>query len=149
MLVDNADVAMLSGFTLHRMGDYAKAERGRFSIGVHRLIAGAAPGELVDHANGNGLDNRTANLRITNSSGNGANRGADKRRLGTSSLHKGVSRKRGRWAAYIHVSGKTRYLGTFDTEDEAALGYNAAALDSWGEMARLNIVGGDALCLPD
>jgi NADP-dependent 3-hydroxy acid dehydrogenase YdfG len=54
-----------------------------------------------------------------------------------------VSRKRNRWAAYIHHHGKTRYLGVFDTEDQAAEAYNAAALATWGELARLNIVGGD------
>ena len=144
MLVDAADVALLSGFKLHQMGRYAKAERGSLVINVHRLIAGAGPSEIVDHANGDGLDNRAANLRITSRSGNGANRGPDKRRYGTSSRHKGVYRKRSRWAAGIHIDGKSYFLGSFETEDQAAEAYNVAALKAWGEMARLNIVGGDA-----
>jgi hypothetical protein len=49
---------------------------------------------------------------------------------------------------YVHVEGKTRYLGSFKNEDEAAVAYNAAALKTWGEFARLNDVtprlGGDA-----
>lgn len=150
MLVDNADVAMLSGFTLQLVmgGTYVRADRGSFLIYVHRLIAGAAPEEIVDHINGDGLDNRTANLRITNKSGNGANRGANRRSTGTTSKHKGVvrkERKRGvRWMAYIHSNKKTRYLGTYDTEDEAGAAYNAAALEQFGEMARLNIIEGEA-----
>lgn len=155
MLIDNADAAMLSGFTLQEQhlpdgSIYVNADRGAFRISVHRLIAGAGPDEIVDHANMNPLDNRTANLRRTNKSGNGANRGADRRRLGTTSRHKGVVRKPDkadgsqRWYAYIHVDGKTRYLGSHPTEDKAAAAYNAAALEAWGEMARLNIIGGDA-----
>ena len=153
MLVDAADVALLSGFTIQVSGGpkgypYARADRGKLQILVHRLIAGAGPEDIVDHFNQNTLDNRTANLRITDRQGNAANRGADRRRLGTSSRHKGVVRKEKkmgtRWMAYIHVNGKTNYLGTYDTEDEAAQVYNQAALAAWGEMARLNIIGGDA-----
>ncbi len=44
-----------------------------------------------------------------------------------------------KWAA--HCDTDVRF---FDTEDEAAEVYNRAALEAWGEMARLNITGGDA-----
>jgi hypothetical protein len=150
MLVDNADVALLSGFGLVWDGrnGYVRAIRGKYEISVHRLIAGAGPKDIVDHANMNTLDNRTANLRLTDKSGNGANRGADRRRAGKTSRYKGVVRKvrtnGEKWEAYIHVRGKTRRIGQFDTEDEAGIAYNEAALEAWGEMARLNIIGGDA-----
>lgn len=149
MLVDNADVAMLSGFRLVRgTNGYIRAMRGKYDILVHRLIAGAGPQDIVDHANMNLLDNRTSNLRLTDKSGNGANRGADRRRAGKSSRYKGVVRKKrtngDKWEAYIHVRGKTRRIGQFNTEDLAAEAYNVAALEAWGEMARLNILGGDA-----
>lgn len=116
------------------------AHRSRFSVYLHRLIIGAGSGDLVDHINRNPLDNRTANLRLATRSQNAANRGADRRRNGTTSRHKGVSfnKARGKWCAYIHVDGKTRSLGRFEAEDDAARAYNKAAVEAWGEFARLN-----------
>jgi hypothetical protein len=147
-VVDRADLDLLAGLTWRRLGNgYAMAQRWSFTIYMHRLVAGAGPEERVDHANGDPLDNRSCNLRIASASQNGANRGADRRRAGTTSVHKGVSwvKSRNKWAAYIHVDGKTRYLGRYHSEDEAALAYNAAAIEAWGEFARLNDVEGRAV----
>lgn len=141
--IDRADVDLVSGFDWHLVGDgYVAATRGRMFIYLHRLIAGAGPDELVDHANQDHLDNRSCNLRIATKSQNGANRGPDRRRLGTSSRHKGVSwaKSRNCWRAYIHIDGRTRFLGSFTDEEDAARAYNAAALEAWGEFARLNDV---------
>lgn len=146
-LIDWADEELCRGFPWHQTAaGYVQAQRGNLYLYLHRLIAGAGPDELVDHINQDPLDNRTCNLRIATKGENAANRGADRRRLGTSSRHKGVSWRKNRncWGAYIHVDGKTRYLGSFVTEEEAAQAYNAAALATWGAFARLNDVGGDA-----
>jgi hypothetical protein len=96
----------------------------------------------VDHENHDPLDNRTSNLRVCSQSQNGANRGPDRRRAGTSSKYKGVSwsKSKNRWVAYIHVNGRTRYLGRSADEIEAARMYDRAALATWGEFARLNNV---------
>lgn len=58
------------------------------------------------------------------------------------SAYKGVSlcRRTGRWRAQIWVGGRHRHLGRFDTEEAAAAAYNAAAIEVWGDHARLNIV---------
>lgn len=143
-LIDRADLELITGFEWYLTSNgYVATQRGSLIILLHRLIAGAGPDEVVDHHNMDTLDNRSCNLRRCSHSQNGANRGADRRRLGTTSRHKGVSwqQDRQRWVAYIHVNGKTRFLGRFKTEESAALAYNEAAIDAWGDFARLNELG--------
>ena len=147
-IVDKADEALVAGWAWRLLGNgYVCAQRGKILMYLHRLIAGAGPDELVDHWNQDPLDNRAVNLRVCSRSQNGANRQPDRRRGGTSSRHKGVSwdKTRDRWAAYIHIDGKTRGLGRFHTEREAAEAYNAAAITAWGEFARLNDLDGGPL----
>ena len=147
-LVDKADEALVIGWRWRLLNTgYVQAQRGEMYVYLHRLIAGAGPGADVDHWNQDKLDNRSVNLRLCSRQQNSANRQPDRRRLGTSSRHKGVcwDKSRERWAAYIHVNGKTRGLGRFDNEDEAALAYNAAALAAWGQFARLNDLNGGPL----
>lgn len=141
--VDKADETLVAGFNWHRSPKgYIYADRNRLRIALHRLIAGAGEGELVDHQNGDPSDNRTCNLRIASSSQNGANRGADRRRAGKTSHFKGVSwsKTKNRWLVYVHFQGRTRYVGRSLDETEAARMYNAAARQIWGEFARLNDV---------
>lgn len=143
-IIDKVDADLVAGFVWRRnpTTGYVWTERGKLTLYLHRLIAGAGPSEVVDHANGDQLDNRGANLRIATRSQNGANRGPDRRKYGTTSDYKGVSwdKRRKKWSAYVHVNGRTRGLGRFDDEHEAARAYNAAALEAWGEFARLNII---------
>jgi hypothetical protein len=125
-IIDAADEALVGGFRwkLQRHGDllYAHAWHRKLSLLMHRLVIGAGQGELVDHRNRNGLDNRRRNLRIATSSQNGGNRIADRRKAPKTSHYKGVywDKSRSRWMAVIHVNGHSRSLGRFDVEDEAA-----------------------------
>lgn len=101
---------------------------------MHTLLTGW---KLVDHINRDGLDNRRSNLRPANTSQNMANSAL--RRDSTSGF-KGVtwdgqSRK---WRAQITAFGKHRTLGAFDDPVEAAQAYDAAALELFGEFARVN-----------
>lgn len=106
---------------------------------MHRVILGIAPEDTrhVDHINGNGLDNRKENLRLANHSQNGGN--SRKREHGTSQ-YKGVywSKPRQKWQAQIHINQRNTGLGRFDDEVEAAKAYDNAAIEHFGEFARLN-----------
>lgn len=66
-----------------------------------------------------------------------------KKRHVTSSEYRGVSysKSEGKWRAGIEVEGHSINLGSFETEDEAALAYNRAARKHFGEMAYQNRIG--------
>lgn len=103
---------------------------------LHRIITGAGNGQQVDHRNHNGLDNRNCNLRICTQSQNQAN----KRKSYGRNRFKGViqSGKSGKWIARIGVNKKKYIIGRFDSEVDAALAYDAAAIKHFGEFACLN-----------
>lgn len=123
---------------LRTNGPYAKThtyqDGRRVGLAMHVLIMGQVG---VDHIDGNGLNNRRSNLRPATISQNGANR---RKQAGTSSVFKGVcwNKRRKKWSATIRYDGKTRSLGYFVNEEDAARAYDAAALATWGEYARPN-----------
>lgn len=109
---------------------------GHKLVYLHRLIAGAKRGEVVDHINGDTLDNRRENLRIVTQSQNCQNK---RKKHNSSSRFKGVTRRGDKWsAAYKSSDGKHVYLGTFETEEGAARAYDEAAARDFGKHARLN-----------
>jgi len=93
---------------------------------IHRLIfPDIKSSETVDHVDGNGLDNRRKMLKVCSQRENVV---SGLKRLKQTSKYPGVCLKpSGRWCAQIHVSGDTRYLGTFDDEEVAAEAYRKAA----------------------
>lgn len=99
------------------------------TILMHGLILGC---KGVDHKDGNGLNNRRENLRPATKSQNAVN---SKRREATSP-YRGVvwDRHRQKWAAYIRVNGKSRNLGRYETEIEAANAYRQEAVKVYGEF---------------
>ena len=113
-----------------------KWSRGK-NISMHRDILQALPGEMVDHINGNGLDNRKENLRMCNKAQNRINSGLQKN---NTSGYKGVylqctSKK---YIAHITVNKKCVHLGIFEDPIEAALSYDEAARKYHGIFARTN-----------
>lgn len=106
---------------------------------MHRLLLEARAGIHVDHIDHDGLNNRRSNLRAATHSQNQHNR----RPIGGRSPYKGVtwdsSKKRNkRWAVRINIHGRVVNIGRFATELEAALAYDAAASEAFGEFALLN-----------
>lgn len=100
----------------------------------HRIVwlleYGEWPSGSLDHINGVRHDNRPSNLRICTLSQNQANR-----RPRSGYAYKGVTReKSGKWKAQIGNKG----VGSYDSAEEAARAYDAAALETYGEFARIN-----------
>lgn len=94
----------------------------------------------MDHIDGDKLNNRMANLRLSDRTMNLGN--VAKRRGPFTSRFKGVRyhRKTGKWQARIGHGRVNRHLGLYATEVGAAIAYNAKAIELFGEFARLNDV---------
>lgn len=106
---------------------------GKKQLTMHEMLLPGVP--KVDHKDNDGLNNQRHNLRAATHQQNIANaRG----RIGHSSPFKGV-RFRADRSCYQARLGKT-YLGSFDTAEDAARTYNAAAKKQYGDFAYLNPV---------
>jgi hypothetical protein len=107
---------------------------------LHRLIMDCPKGMVVDHINGDTLDNRKSNLRICTKLQNQYNQ--KKHKGNKHSKYKGVTLRKELkskpWEAFIYANRTHRRLGYFATEIEAAEAYNKAALQMYGEYAKLN-----------
>jgi hypothetical protein len=109
-------------------------------ISLHRHVLNVKTGDIVDHINGNLLDNRKQNLRVCNHGENNRNRKLKGKN--NTSGYKGVGfhKVSQKWRARITFNGEGIWLGLFDTKEEAALAYNEAAIKYHKEFARLNVI---------
>lgn len=127
VLVDDDVRPMLSEFRWYKWRPNASAclyckgyrPRDKFRISLHRFIANAGPGDSVDHVNGDGLDNRRANLRKLTHAQNHQNRQG--LQANNTSGYRGVTwdKIHNRWAAHCKVDGKMRTVGYSDNAHEA------------------------------
>lgn len=144
-IVDDEDFPAVSRFKWSAVKDkmtfYAhrqfKIDGRRKVVKMHSFILGCS--DLVDHKDGDGLNNRRCNLRLCTPHQNGTNR---RKQLNTSSRFKGVAKidRDGGYSCTIGKDGKKFWIGTFKSEEDAAIAYNVAAQLFFGEFARLNDV---------
>lgn len=110
---------------------------------VHRIVYALAhnidpDGFLIDHIDGNPLNNKVSNLRLVDYNQNSLNRMGNK---GASSKYKGVcfAKYTNRWRSLITNKGKTYHLGYFDKEEDARDAYREAAIKIHGEFAKFEL----------
>ena len=141
-LVDDQDYAVLSDYEWHALKCGSKlyaasTTPNKQKLLMHRIILGATDGQVIDHLNGNGLDNRRGNIRIASISINNHNR---TKKFSNKSGFRGVSKDiwYDGWRAYIRENKKTKYLGYFHNPEDAAKAYDISALRLFGEHAVTN-----------
>lgn len=120
---------------------YAVARIDGAIIYMHTMLVKAPFGWVVDHIDGDKLNNLTANLRACQQIDNSRNR--KNLSKNNTSGYKGVTKTaEGRWRARITDNGTEVRLGHYDTQEEAALAYNKAAIEIYGEFAAINVIEG-------
>ena len=139
-LIDEEDYLMFAQFkwyifTYRGINHYVDVSFDGPTTLMHRLIMNASKGQMVDHIDGNGLNNQRSNLRFVTI---GQNRVNSKLNSNNSSGFRGVYKDGGRWRAEIVCRGKRVRLGNFAKPEEAAEAYDLKAIELFGEFARLN-----------
>lgn len=122
--------------TLRNVYAIRKGRRGE-RIPLHRVIAETPAGMETDHINGDGLDNRRANLRHATRSQNRSNQGIPRH---NTSGRKGVSwdKVSQKWRASIRVHGRSITLGGFTDINSAADAYAKASAELHGSFGRVS-----------
>lgn len=151
-LVDSRDYADVSRFKWYafkgksghwyarrRLCLFERGDSSHSTVSMHRAILNAPQCEMIDHRDGDGLNNTRQNIRACTRTQNGANQ---RPRKGKRVKFKGVSfnhkHPRNTFIASITSQGRHYSLGVFSTAEAAARAYDAKAFELWGEFAQLN-----------
>lgn len=122
-------------YAIRKIKRYGK----RITIRMHREIIKPPDNMFTDHINRDSLDNRRSNLRICTYSQNRMN---SKKNKNNTSGYRGVDWHKiaKKWRACIRINKKNKFLGYFNTKEQAALAYNGAAKKKFREFANLNLI---------
>lgn len=143
-LVDDSDYILVEGYNWAYFRSRTSIITGYAVSGpmlMHRLLLGAGKGQMVDHVDGNGLDNRRHNIRFATKS---QNEGNTTKRSNNTSGYKGVfwDKTKNKWLAQLHTKERSIHLGRYLDKDEAARAYDAAARKHFGDFAYTNFSNG-------
>lgn len=122
-------VGMKAGFLDQR--GYLRVKYQQKTYRAHRVIYELCVGPIpegceVDHIDRDPSNNRLENLRVATPSQNACNRGLfTNNTTGLKGVH--LSKKTGKYLAYITVGGERVHLGTHETKEEAFEAYKEAA----------------------
>ena len=141
---EDSDLAEFKWFTQKSKNNFYATRTPRidgvkYNLRMHRLIFARKIGrellqyEIIDHIDGNGLNNRRSNLRLATNSQNAMNQ---RRQAGRK--YKGVSKEktRNKWRAQITIGRKKIHIGCYDSQDEAYRAYCEKAKELFGEFWR-------------
>ncbi len=144
-LVDDEDYEFLNqwkwiadkGYNTYYATRREQVDNKSVHIKMHRLIMDTKSGEMVDHINRNGLDNRKENLRNCNKQQNRMNSIGNKN---SSSIYKGITfrKSHNKWEARIQINNKLIYLGLYSNKKSAAKMYDYMADKHFKDFAVLN-----------
>jgi hypothetical protein len=138
-IVDDGLVAKLSPYQwyLSNKGYVVARAGGRKLILMHRVIAAPGEQQVVDHRNGDKLDNRLSNLRACSRAENARNRKMhENNRCGTKGVYADITKKVTRYRAQIRVDGKKISLGSFPSLIDAEHAYKVASAKYHGNFGR-------------
>jgi len=136
IMVDRSSLPVLTrhSWCISKTG-YAVANISKRVTKMHRLLMDCPDNLVVDHINGNPLDNRRANLRVCTPKNNSRNKGLGKNNstgiMGISPL------PGGRWRARIMVNREEKALGHFDSLEDAIKARRDAEARYFGQFARV------------
>ena len=134
-LISSCDKELLQyTWRLRNRGYIYRKVQGK-EIWLHNEIMCPQDGYVVDHINGDKLDNTRDNLRVCTQADNMKNL-----KLSTSNTTgiKGVGWRShcNKWRAYIQCDGKFIHLGNFDNKEDAIKARKDAEVKYFGEFAR-------------
>lgn len=138
-VVDDADYDLVkhihwretrSKYTSYARGWNPETKR---DVLLHRYLLRPPEHLHVDHIDGNGLNNLRRNIRVVTLAQN-----RSRCRVTSQTGYKGVTKNRGRFLAQITIKGRVYNLGRYDDPIEAAIAYDVAAAQAFGEFAKGN-----------
>lgn len=147
VLVDDSDYGVTSicdwlphkGRSTYYASRLKNIDGRRKRVYLHRELLGITDPKIkVDHRDGNGLNCQRENLRVATNSQN--HQAKTTRPAHFRSRYRGVHwhKQNQKWCASIRKGSERKYLGSFNHEEYAALAYDGAARQMFGDFAQLN-----------